>query len=153
MIRDDHAWCLDSPHCMNTMCYRHSRNIANPDIPHSFTDRSAFPECLYPASDATDEASNADEEETSKTNDNSATEKSNSNRWHILENHPYDLPQHWEAVLIVARSAIPSWNLVKTYPELVETYAIGYYDILHAKWNVEDVIAWHPIPKYASEEG
>lgn len=156
MIRDDHAWCLDSPNCNNIMCYRHSHNITNPDIPHSFTDRSAFPECLYPVAD---EGASADKEKASKMN-NSTTESSNDrNKWHVLEKHPYDLPQYREPVLIVIRSSVPLWNLVEPRAVLTESYTIGYYDTLRSKWSMfsksdtGDVVAWHPIPKYTPEEG
>jgi hypothetical protein len=131
LFTDDHAWCIDSPKCKNTECYRHSYNILCTDIPHSFMERSSFPECPY------------NDEVEQKVDDIKVTTR--KTKWHELLNHPYDLPEDGVLVLVAVlkpgRKGV-SYGL---------TYEVAQYDHYFAEWSTgrpNKVLAWQEIEPF-----
>lgn len=131
MFSDDHAWCIESTRCKNTDCYRHSYNILHSDIPHTFMEKSAFPECAYP-----------DAPEIKLEDIRVTTRKT---KWHSLLDHPYDLPEDGLLVL-VAELKVEHKGL--SY-EL--TYDVAQYDHCFAQWSTGlgiKVLAWQEIEPF-----
>lgn len=135
MFADDHAWCVDSPKCKNIECYRHSYNMFYPDIPHTFMEKSSFPECAYP-----------DEPETKLEDIRITTRKT---KWHTLLEHPYDVPE--DGLLVLAAVLKPGCKGIS----YEVTYEVTQYDHYFAEWSTglnTKVLAWQEIEPFKIKE-